>query len=190
MFDVASLPCKQVRTGHKASLNLGQGVAKWRCVGCDSDANSAADCDSEWRLRWPRRWRRRWRLPAHTCAGHMCEGRRTVRGRVRIQLKLLPDNWGGQLGGIGQCWLSCVHSLGGPASGAHMASGEWPMASAGHWAVGCGGVGVETLALTTSLSLSFLLTHMCGSTRESPLRTHMCDEWETALLATPFFLRN
>lgn len=27
MFDVASLACKQVRTGHKASLNLGQGVA-------------------------------------------------------------------------------------------------------------------------------------------------------------------
>lgn len=141
-----------------------------RCVGCDSDANRAANVDCEWRLRWPRRWRRRWRLPAHTCAGHMCEGRRTVRGRVQIQLKFWPANWGGQLGGIGQCWLSCVHILwgrnGGPASGARMASGEWPMASAGQWTVGCGGGG-DRRTRSHNLTFSLFLTHMCVSTLES-----------------------
>lgn len=190
MFEVASLPCKQVRTGHKASLNLGQGVAEWRCVGCDSDANSAADCDSEWRLRWPRRWRRRWRLPAHTCAGHMCEGRRTVRGRVRIQLKLLPDNWGGQLGGIGQCWLSCVHSLGG--SGKWRSHGQWRMANGVRWALGSRVWG-RRYRSTRSHSLTFSLFPAHAHVWKHSwvfLRTHMCDEWEAALLATPFFWEN
>lgn len=105
----------------------------------------------------------------------MCEGRRTVRGRVRIQLKLLPANWGGQLGGIGQCWLSCVHTLWG--SGKWRSHGQWRMANGVRWALGSRvwGRRVEALALTTSLSLSFLLTHMCESTRES-FYVHMCDE--------------